>query len=92
MTEQIQGPSQHSPPDHKKHIKNPPPSEAAPGYVLNLAVAGRASGTDTVSVPVHPQVLLHLADVCCPDRDVLLLKDGEVCRLLKTTLGYKVSL
>jgi hypothetical protein len=37
-------------------------------------------------------VLLHLADVCCPDRDVLLLKDGEVCRLLRTTLGYKVSL
>ncbi len=65
---------------------------AAPGYVLNVAVAGRASGTDTVSVPVHPQVLLHLADVCCPDRDVLLLKDGEVCRLLRTTLGYKVSL
>lgn len=62
---------------------------AAPAYVLNVAVAGRASGTDTVSVPVHPQVLLHLADVCCPDRDVLLLKDGEVCRLLRTTLGYK---
>jgi hypothetical protein len=65
---------------------------AASAYVLNVAVAGRASGTDTVSVPVHPQVLLHLADVCCPDRDVLLLKDGEVCRLLRTTLGYKVPL
>ena len=68
----------------------------AAAYVLNVAVPGRASSsssytttTTTVSVSVHPMVLLHLADVCCPDRDVSLLKDGEVCRLLRTTLGYK---
>jgi hypothetical protein len=36
MTDQIPGPSQHSPPDHKKHIKDLPPSEASMSSTMSV--------------------------------------------------------
>jgi len=66
-------------------------SGTATAYTLTVPVSLPDNRTAVrVSVSVNPQVLLNLANMCCPERDVYLLKDGEVCRFLRATLGYKV--
>lgn len=60
-------------------------------YILNLSIysEGKPSAIKT-SMSINEQSILNLANICCFDRDTLLLKDNEICRLLRVALGYKV--
>ena len=60
-------------------------------YTLNLFIhiEGKTDAIKT-SMSITPQSMLNLANLCCYERDTLLLKDNEICRLVRSALGYKV--
>lgn len=76
-------------------------TEVDKGYQLGETKAATGASTYELTLPVGEEntplamkcsadLMLHFADVLCPDKDTELLKDNNVCAFIRLAQGYKV--